>query len=485
MKNNFVIPTPITDSFAKDKTCIDSAIADSINTHKVAQIFSSLRIDKRTGESNLKQVVYALLIMPLFAVDNINCFAGKFLDIYIPGGKDVLYYFLSRQNINWAVIQLRLAQKIYRMFFNDQDQTTAFAADDTIKIRCGKKVQAMSSHYDHNSGRHVMGQQILQFGIAGLKGFLPLLSQIYVGQTRRTKRSKAFNDQRSALARSYHRAHNLNKHQMLSHMLKKALSYGFYSSYLIADSWFGCRDNVRLALDCDLTAIFMMKRNGTKYRYQGELYTLKGLYRLLRKNMKKLPGKGYSYFSIVAEYNLSNKDENWQTVKLIFSRAPKSPKNSWVVLLCTDFELEDEKIYQIYALRWSIEVYFKEIKQNFGFLKEQTGSYETHYASIHLAAMRYTLLYCIFLRQHELGFSQIRKQIGFQMELLSFTCLAWDTLRALIYQVIDQQCRHLDNEFVQSLKNMISLQVTQYLHFALQIDPESSKLRIKAEKSGY
>ena len=179
----------------------------------------------------------------------------------------------------------------------------------------------MSSHYDHNEGRSVMGQQIFQLGLADESGFLPLVSQIYVGKTRATQREKEFSDKRSALAKSYHDAYDLNKHQMLAKALKKVLSFGFEASYIIADSWFGCRENVRLALECDLTAIFMMKRNKTKYRYLGEYYTLKGLYRAFRKNMTKRSDKGFSYFSLVVEYNLAD-DKNpasWKKVKLIFS----------------------------------------------------------------------------------------------------------------------------------------------------------------------
>jgi len=55
----------------------------------------------------------------------------------------------------------------------------------------------------------------------------------------------------------------------------------------------------------------------------------------------------------------------------------------------TDLTLSDAPILEIYALRWSIEVYFKEIKQHLGFLKEQSGRYQLAYASVHLAAMRY------------------------------------------------------------------------------------------------
>jgi len=196
------------------------------------------------------------------------------------------------------------------------------------------------------------------------------------------------------------------------------------------------------------------------------------------------PEKGYSYFFAVVEYNLSDKEDDWVPVKLIFSRAKCAPKNSWVVLLCSDSMLEDRKVFETYALRWSTEVYFKEIKQNFGFLKEQTGAYETHYASIHLAAMRYVLLFYAYLTQNAVGFAEIRKRIGFQMELLTFTCLAWEIISALINQVLDQRCRFLGDEFVESLKKAISDQVTGYLHYALQLDPESAMLQQKAEKYG-
>jgi IS4 transposase len=38
--------------------------------------------------------------------------------------------------------------------------------------------------------------------------------------------------------------------------------------------------------------------------------------------------------------------------------------------LTTDSQLDDEKILEVYALRWGIEIYFKEAKQKLGFLKE-------------------------------------------------------------------------------------------------------------------
>ncbi len=45
---------------------------------------------------------------------------------------------------------------------------------------------------------------------------------------------------------------------------------------------------------------------------------------------------------------------------------------------------------EIYALRWGIEVYFKECKQHLGLLKEQTITFASHIASISLTAVGLT-----------------------------------------------------------------------------------------------
>jgi len=62
-------------------------------------------------------------------------------------------------------------------------------------------------------------------------------------------------------------------------------------------------------------------------------------------------------------------------------------------------------------MRWVIEIYFKEIKQNMGFLKEQSPSYVSHYASIHLTAARYTLLLEGLLAEGDITFAKYKNKI--------------------------------------------------------------------------
>jgi hypothetical protein len=56
----------------------------------------------------------------------------------------------------------------------------AFVLDDSIKTRCGKKMEGVSSHFDHVTGRHDRGHQVLTLGLATEKSFLPLDSKIYI-----------------------------------------------------------------------------------------------------------------------------------------------------------------------------------------------------------------------------------------------------------------------------------------------------------------
>ncbi|NKC12407.1 MAG: hypothetical protein GKR94_09440 [Gammaproteobacteria bacterium] len=46
--------------------------------------------------------------------------------------------------------------------------------DDTITTRRGKKMEGVSSHFDHVTNRHVMGHQVLTLGLATPEVFFTL-----------------------------------------------------------------------------------------------------------------------------------------------------------------------------------------------------------------------------------------------------------------------------------------------------------------------
>jgi hypothetical protein len=68
-------------------------------------------------------------------------------------------------------------------------------------------------------------------------------------------------------------------------------------------------------------------------------------------------------------------------------------------------------------------VFFKEIKQNMELLKEQTGNYACHYASLHLVSIRYLLLFDSMKQRSADKFGQIRDKITGKLESIPFSTL--------------------------------------------------------------
>jgi len=176
----------------------------------------------------------------------------------------------------------------------------------------------------------------------------------------------------------------------------------------------------------------------------------------------------------------------WADVRLVFSAPVRAASaDTWVVFLCTDVHRSEASILEIYALRCSIEVYFKEIKQNLGCLQEQSGRYQVAYASVHLAALRYLLLFEAMLRQGQLSYGEIRDRESGQLQVLTYAALLWQLFRALIEGALDGLVRDSGRKVVRRVLEAIDQTVEDFLCEALQMIPEQVSVQLKAEQLGY
>ena len=153
--------------------------------------------------------------------------------------------------------------------------------------------------------------------------------------------------------------------------------------------------------------------------------------------------------------------------------------------LCTDPQRSEASVLQAYALRWSIEVYFKEVKQNLGFLKEQSGRYQVAYASVHLAAVRYLLLFEAMLRQGRLSYGEIRDRETGRLQVLTYATLLWQLLRSLIEGALDGLVRQLGRRVINKVLAAIDQGVEGFLEEALQISAAQVAVQLQAEALGY
>ncbi len=476
--------TPFTDNLKQEYAIVDNELLKSIEELDLFSKAHLYGLKKEKGFS-LKQVMFSILVWPLLSVTSLHFFCGNRLSAYFNGGKDVIYDFLKRENINWRGYRFHTAKQFYKKHELAKESIRAATFDDTIKHRRGKNVDAVSSHFDHTLGKHVMGQQVLELGLSTPKAYASLDSQIYVGEKKLQFGKKQLDDYRSTVGKDYMDARFIDKNQMLRNMLKRAIRAGINFTHTIADSWFGNRDNIKTVVSLGLVGVFRMKRGNLQYVFNGGYYTATELYILIKRRMKRSKGTNYRTVTLEVELDLNGnkKKPDLLPVKLLFSSSMKQRKENWVVFLSTDIGLSAEEIFEIYALRWSIEVYFKEIKQHFGFLKEQTGNYAVHYASIHLCAIRYMLVAHRMLVSGE-SFGAVRNKMTKQLELLTFARLLWELFKALIYGILDTLKNEISKSIIDLIKRKITVGITDFLDSALQLDERHMEIELKAEAIG-
>ncbi|MEE9424549.1 MAG: transposase, partial [Methylococcales bacterium] len=112
-------------------------------------------------------VVFTLSLWLWLKQDSIGMFARDTLQGM---GKDVLYDTLNQEDLNWRRCHTLIADKAVKSLRRTIKK--AFVVDDSIVQRFGKKMPGISSHFDHTTGRHMMGQQVLTLGLSCEDGFV-------------------------------------------------------------------------------------------------------------------------------------------------------------------------------------------------------------------------------------------------------------------------------------------------------------------------
>lgn len=406
-------------------------------------------------------------------------------------GKDVLYDTINREDLYWRSCHTLIADKAVKSLHCDTRK--AFVVDDSIVQRFGKKMPGVSSHFDHTTGRHMMGQQVLTLGLSCDDGFVPLDNELYTSQINTQGLVYPFNDGRSATAKRYRAAVQHTKPEMVASMVRRALRAGIDGHYLLADAWFGSQAMIRLCQDTALTAVLRMKKSKLNYRIseykhgkviQREL-DIKALYqRSIRKQWKNIPGQRYQAKVVDVELNLAltaKEIAQWITVRLVFVRGADQStktqvgKHDWAVFLCTDTHLSASDILELYAMRWTIEVYFKEAKQHLGLLKEQSNHYAAYIASIHLTAIRFCLL--VIAKQTNGGESitQIRQSLCRNSTNISFAAKLWHVFRAIITGALDD-LKAILGDSVSLILDTIETHIHCFFVQVLQLDPKTLRL---------
>ncbi len=264
--NEDALPALIGDVIADQKHYIDNLFADTWKKLRFNARIKWAGFTKRSG-IDITEAVFLLLLWKWINVSSIAMFSRKALGIFSRAKKDVMYDLLKREDVDWRRFNLQAAKGVYQQNALGQSRLRAFVLDDSIKTRRGKKMEGVSSHFDHVTGRHVMGQQVLTLGLATEEAFLPLDSQIYVSSVKSRALITEYKDHRSVVAKRYGEATTQGKPQMAADMMKRAKRCGIEADYVVADAWFGTKSMIRSALGLEMCAILREEQDEISCRH--------------------------------------------------------------------------------------------------------------------------------------------------------------------------------------------------------------------------
>ena len=350
----------------------------------------------------LEYILSILISCPFEGYSTVYSMFGHYVQNSFQAGKDVFYRLKNNPKIGWRLLLWMFARKFNTICTsgslgaNHSGQIKCLIFDDTVLKKTGRFIENISRVWDHVSNRCVLGFKMLLMAYWDGTSLIPVDFSLHREKgknkdkpfglkKRELKRQFKKKREKSSLSYSRSMETDIDKIEMAIKMFKRAVSQGFQIDYVLMDSWFTCDafiDAVLQVKSQNIHLIGMYKIAKTKFTYQGQTYTYSQLRNLLGK-AKRCKLLGLYYLEALVEYKGKN-------IKLFFSKQGK--KGKWKVLVCTDTSLSFKKMIEIYQVRWTIEVFFKESKQLLGLGKCQSNDFDAQIADLTINMIQYILI---------------------------------------------------------------------------------------------
>lgn len=239
------------------------------------------------------------------------------------------------------LLEKRYLKKIRHFFKNSK---TYLLIDDTLVKHKGMHIEGSQKHFDHSTNTYVQGHQFFTAILYTPLLQLPLFPELYSRDTD-------------------------SKIEMAKGLVKKLIKAKIKIHTVLFDSWYSDKNLLKTCIQASIRVICRIKsnrkvklfrhRNWNSLSYISQKARVKKLYKYRGEN------KTYAVWSQKAYLN------KLPLTRLVISREVigKKLKDKAVHLISTHKEDKNGEILKTYKVRWRIETYHRDIKQNLGFAK--------------------------------------------------------------------------------------------------------------------
>jgi hypothetical protein len=380
--------------------------------------------------------------------------AGK--DKEMNGNLKTYYRFLENSKHQWEKLLYEIAEKVvFELSKLTDHRRHVLVIDDSLYERpCSKKVELSAWQFDHVEKVCKKGFRFLTVGWADGYSFVPLMFRLV--SSRKTQTVPEGYDKRTI---AYRRRVNALKKMNDSavEFLEKAKTLG--AQYVTCDSWFGTPKTIRQIQNIGYDVVSHIKSNYLFY-FENGLHRAKYIQQHLDRSKEWCDLSGAQNINpdieVLGSAKVTFKKGN-APIRLLFCRLKDSKKpNEIAILACTDLTLSSVEILELYAKRWSIEVFFKTCKGFLGFEDETHAlNYDTLVASKTICLLRYILItYNLRFEEDHKTFSEMFFLFCDAIKDMCALNFAWELLFAFYERVKDMTVSCLE-DFFALFKNFI------------------------------
>ena len=380
-----------------NETKTDEGILHFLSTFKIHHLLKPFNTTKMKGIS-VSILLYSLIIFRLRG-HNIHNEQNHSMNFLPKIDDNTFYRLMNNSFMNWRKLLMAFAKQFQEKIRDRAEsikETTCFVLDDTDIEKTGKTIEFIGRIFSHVTKLYPLGFKLLLLAYWDGKSLIPIDFSKHrekgkkgnYGMKKKELKLR-FGKKRHPKSSSIKRVKELdvNKNKNAIAMIKRAVKAGFCVSYVLMDSWF-VNDymikSIRSIKNGAMHILGMCKVDNRKYVYnKKELNAHQLILKLERKNGKYSRKFKSHYMSVVVDYK-------GQPVRLFFIKYRGSKR--WSLLLTSNLSLTFIKAIELYQIRWSIEVLFKECKQYLQLGRSQNTDFDGQIADTTLVLITYTIL---------------------------------------------------------------------------------------------
>ncbi len=239
-----------------------------------------------------------------------------------------------------------------------------------------------------------------------------------------------------------------DKISVLLKMVSRAVKLGIVPDYFLVDSWFYCFALLEKLsrLKCGaIKLISMVKINNQIFTLceNDKQMSLKHILKTKKRTAHRCKKFKSDYIKVKCTYK-------GVRVNLFFVRMGKCEK--WKLLVTTDLSLSFIQIMELYQIRWSIEVFFKESKQYLHLDKCQSNCFDAQIADITLSMMQFIMLSYFKRVNYQQSIGGLFKEISHELVMDNLV----KRLMEIFWELIEILCDMAGIDFMELQKDAIN-----------------------------